>query len=122
MVYGGVVMMYMFVILVFIGLLFYYVDEVCWVMDMIISDFTVIVGYDCASLSSDEFYGLNYMYEECLMKIVLLIESVIGFDIVNVEVIVVGGYLIRIDYSNGGIIFYNCLVKNSVYYNLFGSV
>ena len=79
---------------------------------------TAIAGYDCAPLSPDEFYGLNYTYEECLTKIVPLTESAIGFDIANAEAIAAGGYLTG-NYGNPD---YNCWVRNSVYYNPFGSV
>lgn len=122
MAYGGAVTMHTLAALAFIGSLFYYADEARWVTDTIISDSTAIAGYDCAPLSPDEFYGLNYTYEECLTKIVPLTESAIGFDIANAEAIAAGGYLTRTDYSNGGTIPYNCSGRNSVYYNPFGSV
>ena len=118
MAYGGAVTMHTLAALAFIGSLFYYADKARWVTDTIISDATAIAGYDCAPLSPDEFYGLNYTYEECLTKIVPLTESAIGFDIANAEAIAAGGYLTG-NYGNPD---YNCSVRNSVYYNPFGSV
>ena len=118
MAYGGALTMHTLAALAFIGSFFYYADKARWVTDTIISDATAIAGYDCAPLSPDEFYGLNYTYEECLTKIVPLTESAIGFDIANAEAIAAGGYLTG-NYGNPD---YNCSGRNSVYYNPFGSV
>ena len=112
MAYGGALTMHTLSALAFIGSLFYYADKARWVTDTIISDATAIAGYDCAPLSPDEFYGLNYTYEECLTKIVPLTESAIGFDIANAEAIAAGGYLTG-NYGNPD---YNCSGRNSVYY------